>query len=156
MALLGSQGIRLSPRGFLVLVGGLNTVGMVLSFVALYVIDRPRNGAVIAIAELLPVFSGRDLLAFLGMCLLVGGLAAFLTSYLTKGFARLVQCIKYSTLCWVILGFVTGLVGLLSGGLGLGVLLVATLVGLLPTLKGIGKNHLMGCLLLPVMLYFLF
>ena len=43
-AILGSQFTKdLGDKGFLVLVGGLNTVNMVLSFVALYVLDKSRT-----------------------------------------------------------------------------------------------------------------
>ena len=50
---------------------------------------------------------------------------------------------------------VTVLVFVFSGFLGLFVLIVSTSIGLIPNLAGVGKNNAMGCLLLPVMLYFL-
>jgi putative membrane protein len=50
---------------------------------------------------------------------------------------------------------VTVLVLIFSGFLGLFVLIVSTSIGLIPNLAGVGKNNAMGCLLLPVILYFL-
>ena len=44
---------------------------------------------------------------------------------------------------------------ILSNWLGLLILIVSTAVGLIPPLKGIGRNHLMGCLIVPVILFFL-
>jgi len=43
----------------------------------------------------------------------------------------------------------------LSGKYGILILLVSTSLGIVPPLVGVGRNHLMGCLLLPVILYFI-
>ena len=47
------------------------------------------------------------------------------------------------------------LVFILTGPLGLFILVVSSFLGMVPSLMGIGKNHLMGCLLFPIILFFL-
>ncbi len=154
-AIIGSQFTRnLGDKGFLVLVGGLNTVNMVLSFVALYVLDKPRNGAIVAVSKIVESFSYNHLVLFLGCALVVTGVATFLTIFFSKFFSRMIVKVNYKMLCFSIISFVTVLVFLLCGFVGLFVLAVSTFIGLIPALKGIGRNHMMGVLILPVILYF--
>ena len=51
--------------------------------------------------------------------------------------------------------FITLLAGYFDGVIGLAILLTATAIGLVTTAFGVGKNHLMGCLIIPVILYFI-
>ena len=51
--------------------------------------------------------------------------------------------------------FVFGMCLFLNGWIGMIVLITSTCIGLIAPLKGIGRNHAMGCLILPVMMYFL-
>lgn len=154
-AIIGSSFVRkLNENGFLILVGGLSTVNMVLSFVTLYSLEKARNGAVIAISNILAI-NGKDLFVIVSVILIVGGAATFLASFFSKGFSKLITKVDYKKLCTTIIVFIFILVLALSGIWGSIILIISTLTGILPSLKGIGKNHLMGCLLLPVTLFFL-
>lgn len=155
-AILGSQLTRnLGDKGFLILVGGLNTVNMVLSFIALYILDKARNGAIVVVSKILETFNINYLILFVGCTLTVAGIATFLSLNIAKIFSKIISRINYKLVSLIIMILITILVIILSGGLGLLILFVSTCVGVIPSLKGIGKNHLMGCLLLPVILHFL-
>lgn len=154
-AILGSQLTKdLGDKGFLILVGGLNTVNMILSFVALYVLDKARNGAIVAISKILEGFNLNYLVLFLGCTLIVAGIATFLAINISKIFSKFIVKINYQILCLSIISLICVLVFVLSGFLGLFVLFVSTCVGIIPPIKGIGRNHMMGVLILPVILYF--
>lgn len=154
-AIIGSQFTRnLGDKGFLVLVGGISTVNMVLSFVALYILEKCRNGAVIAISKIIEDFSYNHLALCLGCALLSAGVATFLAVGFSKIFSKIIVKVNYTALCLGIIFFVSILVFFLCGILGLFVLAVSTFVGMIPALKGIGRNHMMGVLILPVILYF--
>jgi len=95
-AILGSQIMgRLSTYSFLILIGAIDTVNMAVSLVSLYAIDKARNGAVLAIREILTTIDLNTLILFLSVILLVGGIATFLTLYLTKFFAKLIEKLNY-------------------------------------------------------------
>ena len=128
---------------------------MMFSFVALYTIDKARNGSVVVISKLLENFNLDYLILFVGVALLTAGITAVLALKSTKIFSRVIGKVSYRKLCLAIIALIVILVAVLTGPLGLFVLIIATFVGMLPTLKGIGKNHLMGCLLIPVILFFL-
>lgn len=146
---------KIGDRGFLILVGGVNTVNFVLSFVSLFVLNKARNGAVVVVSKLLEVLTLQNFILFIGVSLFVGGIGAILALSLSKIFSKQIVKIKYGALCLSIILFVTLLVFIFSSWLGLFVLLVSTMVGLIPPLVNCGRNHLMGCLILPVILFFL-
>jgi putative membrane protein len=155
-AILGSQLTKkMESEGFLILVGGLNTVNMVMSFIALYILDKARNGAIVTISKIMESFTLSNLILFFGVALVVAGIATFLTINLTKIFSKLMSKVDYTKICIFIIAFIFVLTLVLSGKYGILILLVSTSLGIVPPLIGVGRNHLMGCLLLPVILYFI-
>lgn len=155
-AIIGSQLTKKMEReGFLILVGGLNTINIIMSFIALYILDKARNGAIITVSKIMESFSLSNLILFMGVALIVAGIATFLTINLTKIFSKIMSKVNYTKICISIIIMIFGLTIFLSGKYGLLVLLVSSSLGIVPPLIGVGRNHLMGCLLLPVILYFI-
>ena len=146
---------KLNVRGFLILVGSLNTVNMLVSLVTLYAIDKARNGSIVIMSQILKSFDSNYLILMLGCSLIAAGIATSITIKLAKKFSKYITKINYQILCLVIIIFVSSLVFILTGFMGLFVLIISSFVGMIPQLRGIGRNHLMGCLLLPVILYFI-
>jgi putative membrane protein len=142
-------------KSFLLLLGSINTMVMIISFIALYTINRTRNGAVVVISKILEFFNIQHLILFLAVSLIVAGIATILALQLAKVFSKIMTKINYQKTCLFIIILIIGLVTILTGPLGLFILIISTSTGMIPTLKGIGKNHLMGCLLLPVILFFI-
>ncbi len=141
-------------EGFLTLVGGINTANMLLSIGTVYALDKARNGAIVAVKELLGTVGFREMLLFLLVALAVGGIAALLTLGLSRIFARHIAKLPYTELVLSIIGFIAALSFIFDGIIGLLILITATALGLLASAWGVGKNHLMGCLIVPVILFF--
>jgi putative membrane protein len=141
--------------GYLLLVGGINTVNFLVSLVTMYTLQKARNGAMIVALEIVKQVSTRDLLLCLAVCLTVGGIATLLTLWIARGFSALISRVNYRMLCLGTILLVVSLVAVFSGMLGLFVLVISTSIGLIPSLTGTGKSHAMGCLLVPVILFFL-
>ncbi len=154
-AVIGQQFVQLTERGFLILVGGLSTVNMVLSLVTFYVLDKARNGAIVTVSELIDP-TKFDFFIFLCVAIIVGGIATILALYLSKGFSNLIVKVNYTKLCLFIISFIVALVVILTGWLGFLILVVSTLVGIIPQIKDVSRSHMMACLLVPVIGYFLF
>jgi putative membrane protein len=154
-AILGSQIMgRLSTYSFLILIGAIDTVNMAVSLVSLYAIDKARNGAVLAIREILTTIDLNTLILFLSVILLVGGIATFLTLYLTKFFAKLIEKLNYQYMGLSVILLIIILVFYFSSWLGLLILLVSTAIGIIPNIVNVKRSHSMGCLMLPVILFF--
>jgi putative membrane protein len=154
-AILGSQIMgRLGTYSFLILIGGIDTVNMAVSLVSLYAIDKARNGAVLAIREILTTIDLNTLILFVAAILFVGGIATFLTLYLTKFFIKLIEKVNYSMIAFFVISFITILVFYFSSWLGLLILFVSTGIGIVPNIVNVKRSHSMGCLMLPVILFF--
>jgi len=155
-AVIGSEITRnLGEKPFLVLLGAINTIVMGLSFVALYAIQKPRTGAAVIVGKLIQDMTLGNLLLFLVVMFIAGIIASFLTIAASRFFAKNIAKLNYRSLCLVVILLITILTIPLSGALGLLVLATGTAMGIVAALTGIRKMHLMGCLLVPVIFYFL-
>ncbi len=151
-----AQGItrNLGDEGFLILVGGINTVGMMISLVTLYVLEKARNGSVIAISKLMEI-NLAQFFVLVFASLIVGVLCFYLSLFIAKRFSSLITKVNYQAIIVIIILFVSSLTLFLSGWIGLFILIISTSIGLIAPLKGVQRSHAMGCLILPVILYFL-
>ncbi|MBI4147392.1 tripartite tricarboxylate transporter permease [Candidatus Woesearchaeota archaeon] len=145
----------IGDEGFLTLVGGLNTASMAISIAAAYVLQKARNGAIVAVNELIGGVGFKEMILFMGVALVAGGIASLLAIYFSKIFAKYIVRINYTKLLSGIIIFITLLTLYFDSFIGLTILLTATAIGLVTSAFGVGKNHLMGCLILPVIFYFI-
>ena len=154
-AVISNQIIRdIKDKGYLALVGAMGTMSVVFSLVTFYSLGKAKDGTIVVISKLLEV----DLLSFLVLiCTLIvaGSISVFLTLYFSRIFSKLIIKVNYKMLVVSIIIFITIMSLFLCGWKGIVILITATAIGLIAPLKGIGRNHAMGCLILPVILYFI-
>ncbi len=156
IAILGSRAFRnLGDKGYIILVGGLNTVNMALSIAMLYAADKARNGAIVAISQIINGIDMQFLLILCATCLIAAGLSTVLTMIFAKKLSGAISKLNYKTISIGIMIFIIFLVALLSGWFGMIVLFTATALGLACNELDTAKNHMMGCLLIPVIIFFL-
>ena len=147
---------EIGDKGFLVLVGGINTVNMLVSIATMYTLEKGRNGAIIAVGNIVGTISFNMMILFLLVSLIVCGTAVVLSLKISRLFAVLISKVHYASLVGGIMMFIVFLTLYFDGLMGLLILITATSLGLTASLKQIGKNHLMGCLIIPVIVYFVF
>ncbi len=146
---------KLGDKGFMILTGSISTVNFILSLVTLYLLDKARNGAVIVVKELVQAVSLHQVILFLSVALIAGSASIFLALKIAKRFSSLLGKVDYKTLVLSVIFLIILLVLILTGWLGLLVLAVSTAVGLIPAIVKTTRTQAMGCIMLPVMLYFL-
>ncbi|MBU1111685.1 MAG: tripartite tricarboxylate transporter permease [archaeon] len=155
-AILASSIIKdAKEETFLTLVGGINTANMLISIGTAYALSKSRNGAILAIRQLLDNIDFTNMILFLLIAVIVGGIASVLAVVLSKVFSKFVSKVSYVKIILSIIVFVTVLTFIFDGFIGLIILITATAIGLTASYLGVGKNHLMGSLILPVSLYFI-
>jgi len=155
-AILGSNLMgSLGTYTFLILIGSINTVNMAVSLVSLYTINKARNGAVLAIRELLTSIDLNTLILFLATTLFAGGIAVFLALFLTRIFVKIIEKVNYSMLCVSVISLITILVFYFSSWMGILILIISTAIGIVPNIVNVKRSHSMGCLMLPVILFFI-
>lgn len=145
----------------IVTLSAVNTACAFFVVIVLFVILRPRSGAVVAVAELITIQEWNNLLmpynlSFLLIAVLLAGtLSYFLTLKFGKIFAKHFSKLPYKKMVKLTISFIVVMVFLFTGLFGLLILLVATTIGVLPITWGIRRSHCMGVLLLPIIIYFM-
>ncbi len=153
-AILANTISKTDKKGFLVLVGATNILVMGLSFVSLYAISKTRTGAAVAIQQIIGSLSWNILIILLSAVLISGIISFFLVKLLTKFFSQKINKINYSFLSVGTLIFLTILVSIFSGVMGMLILISSTLVGIYCNSLPVKKTHMMGCLLIPTIIYY--
>ena len=146
---------KLGDHGFMILMGAIGTVNFILAMVTLLVLDKARNGAIIAVQKLIVTASPVLIILFLSATLITGSIGVFLTLTIGKVFSNLISKVNYKMLIIGVISFITLLVIIMTGPLGFLILITSTALGIIPAKTKITRTHAMGCLLLPVILYFI-
>jgi len=139
---------------FLTIIGGINTASVFYTLTTLYILDKARTGAMVAIQFFLTLNPNQYILLILTSITTLG-FAVTLTLLLGKLFAKKIAKVSYKKISIGILAIILFFTIKLSGCLALPVLAVATAIGLLPVKTNIRRIHAMGALILPVIFYYL-
>ena len=143
---------RTDTYSYLILVGGINTVSMILSLVTLFTIEKARNGSIIVVQQLMPNIDLNVLILFFAVALAAGGIATFLTMYVSRIFSKIMNKVNYSALSIAIIVFVSLMVFYFSGIIGLLILVTATSIGIIPNIVDVSRSSSMACLIVPIIL----
>ena len=146
---------RLGIYSYIILIGGIGTASMMMSLITLVSIEKARNGSIAVVQQLLQNISTSDFYVFIATAFIAGGIAVFLSLYFAKMFSGLITKVNYQLLCVAIILLIAILSIVLTGWIGFLILAISTSLGILPPLLKVARSHLMGCLLLPVILYFI-
>ena len=146
-----------ASKEFIVSVSGVNTCNAIFGLLALAFIGKSRNGAMVAVNELLGGISPDipSLLLFLSVVSLTALVSYFSTIFLGDRVHRGISRINYSFLAQGVIAVLSILVLAFTGPFGLLIFIIATPVGMLAPFLKIRKSHAMGVILLPVILYFI-
>ena len=149
---------------FLISVSAVNTSVALFNLMALFVILKSRSGAMKAVEGVMtndltlwePLGNvPLALSALLLSAVIAAVVSIFLALYFGRLFARYCSKLNYTRLVKGVIMFLIVMVVLFSGVLGLTILAISTCVGMIPPLIGVKRVHLMGCLIVPVILFFL-
>jgi len=153
-AILSSEFFQPSKKQFLFLLGSVNIIIMILSFPTLYILNKARTGSAAAVQDILNL-SQKELIIIFIAVLISSIVAFFLSVYISKFFSKNISKINYSKISLIVLIILSLSVIIFSGFLGFLVFIVSTILGLLAIYAEVRKGHLMGCLLIPSILYYL-
>ncbi len=143
-------------KDYIIITAAINSIVMILAVIALFTINKSRNGAIAIISEIFPKnLSWQHFALFLAVILFASGIAAIATIFTAKYFVKISKKVNYAALSISVIAIIVILVLLLSKLAGLLILFVGTSIGLIPILKKVSRNHLMACLIVPIILYYL-
>lgn len=144
-----------NEKSFLILLGAISTLVTGLNFAALYILDKPRSGTGIIIQQFLQEITLNQLALLIIVMLVAGSIAVFLSISAAKIFANNISRINYTKMNFVVLMILVAMSIIISGWLSLLILITATALGILAINSGVKRIQLMGCLIVPVIMYFL-
>jgi putative membrane protein len=153
-AVIGSKLVKSDEKSFLVLLGATNTIVMGFSFVSLYLISKTRTGSAAAIGDIIGTFSLNYLIFFMLIVLISGIISFFLTKILSVFLVEKFEKINYQKTTIAILVFLSAVVFLISGFLGFLILIVSTIAGIYCINQEVRRTNMMGCLIIPTILFY--
>jgi len=136
-----------ADRGFVVATSGANTANTIFALFALVALGTPRTGVTVAIDRAGVPFALPILLVAAGTAACFGFALVVL---LGDPYLRIVGDADYTRLSLGVLGLLALLSYAFAGGFGVGVLVVAGVLGLAPPRVGARRVHLMGVLIGPL------
>lgn len=145
---------RKDNRGFLVILGGINSISIVFMFSVLFFIGKARNGIYSAINSIF-TFSYYQYYYVILIMVIGAIIASVITILIGMFFSKNISKMNYRKINLIIILFIGILCLLLSGIIGIYILILSSIIGLIPQLTGIKKTHLMGCLIIPVIFWIL-
>jgi putative membrane protein len=145
---------RIKTTDYLILLGGVNTATMILSFFVLFAWGKTRTGAAVAISQLAD-FGLRELLLVAAACLVGIGFASIATDLLARPAVRILQALDYRKINIAVLGLITVLVFAFSSFLGLAFYAIAASVGIFSLNNGIKRSNSMAFLMIPTIMHYL-
>ena len=154
-AIIGNTISNTNSKEFLFLLGATNTLVMGFSFLSLYTISKTRTGAAVAIKEIIQTLSPQLLLLLLAVVIISGIIAFFLTIFLAKFFAQKLPKFNYTKLSLITLIFLSIIILLISKPLGFFIFIISTFTGIYCISLKVRRTQMMGCLLIPVIFWYL-
>lgn len=154
-AIIGSQlDKNQKQEQFLILLGSINTLVISISFVTLYLISKSRTGAANAISQIINL-SSKEFYIILITIFVTTLIAIPLTIKISKIFAKNINKINYAKISIIVLIVLTLITVIFSGFFGLLIFITSTFLGLTCIEFGVRRGFLMGCLLIPTIIFYL-
>jgi len=154
-AVISASIINPPKREFLAMLGAINMIGISLSFVVFYAIEKTRTGMAVNIFQIIKTLNLNNIIIIILTIIFVSIISFYLTLYLTKIAARNIAEINYFKLSSITLIFISIIVLAFSGIFGFFIFAISTATGIYGILSNVKRINLMGCLVVPVILFYL-
>lgn len=155
-AVIGNTISKTDRKGFLILLGATNTLVMGFSFISLYIISKTRTGAAVAIKNIIGTLSLELLIIILFTILITGTISFFITKKIAAFSIKKINKINYQKISIITFFVLVLIISLFSGLMGLLVFFISVFTGIYCISLDIKRTNMMGCLLIPVILLYLF
>ncbi len=155
IAIISNQFAKTDRKQFLFMLGTITMLTMCLSFLGLFLISKTRTGSAAAIKSLIgiPEWNVFFLIVFV---IIVSGFASFfILNILSKKFLLVLEKIDYSKVSIATIVAIAVVTFLVSGFIGLLVLVVSSLTGIYCISSGVKRTNMIGCLILPTIVIYL-
>jgi len=141
------------------ILSSVNTAVTVMVLGFLYMVGRPRSGAALALNMMYPIDIWNaieppaDFVRLLAITVASGLFAVPVMIEVGKGMLKMHELVPLRNLVISVSAFITILVYISTDWIGVGTLVIGTMIGLMAPRIGIRRSHGMGVILVPIMMY---
>ena len=144
------------PERFISMVSSVGTASVVFTLVTLSVTGNGRSGTMLVVRDLvggsITGFCSPSFAALLLSVAVASLLGYIITVRAGRALSRMISGSDASRMNRAVLAAICSLVAVITGLNGLALLAVATVAGMLPSISGVSRISLGGCLMVPVLL----
>jgi putative membrane protein len=144
------------PERFISMVSSVGTASVVFTLVTLSVTGNGRSGTMLVVRDLvggsITGFCSPSFAALLLSVAVASLLGYIITVRAGRALSRMISGSDASRMNRAVLAAICSLVAVMTGLNGLALLAVATVAGMLPSISGVSRISLGGCLMVPVLL----
>ncbi|GEM_PF-2423820 len=152
-SLLAIVGLRETKDEQIIFIGNFcNMISIFLSLIALVTIEKARSGVVVALENFITL-DQKSVFILILTAVITFGYGITVCLKLNQLITRWIARINYQKICAGVSLFLMGLTFLVCGWIGLVVLAGCCALGLFTHFVSVGKNNLMACIIIPVILY---
>lgn len=155
IAVIGNRFSKSNKEEFLFMLGIINVLAMSFSFLALFLISKTRTGSAVAVKELIGVPETNLFVLIVLVIIFSGIFSFFITKFLSKRFLSLLEKTNYTKVSFFVLIVMSLITFIASGLFGLLVLIVSTATGFYCISMKVSRINMMGCLLVPTIIFYL-
>jgi putative membrane protein len=145
---------KMGEIDFLGVLGAVNASNIFLTTIFLFITGKARNGALVVISQITYLNLSTTLL-IIGTVLISSGIASLISLRLSKIFCAIISKVNYFRISFATIIFLSFVIAIFSGPLGLMVLAVSSAIGFFSQSLNIKRIVLMGCLIFPVVLNYI-
>jgi putative membrane protein len=153
--ILGNIFQKMNSEIFLFNSGIVNILILGISIICLFLINKTRTGSAVAIKEIFKKINLKEVYFFIFLIVLVSFISYFLIKKISKNISLNLNKISYKKISFIFLIILGLLIIFISGIKGVLILFVSSLLGIYSNYFKIRKSQLMGCLLIPTIIYYL-
>jgi|SRR3989344_5064334 len=155
IAVVGSRFFKSTREEFLFMLGIVNVLTMAFSFLALFLISKTRTGSAAVIKDLIGVPETNIFILIVFVAIFSGLFSFFIVNFLSKKFLLILEKTNYTKISYAVLTIMAVVTFTVSGFFGLIVLAVCTATGVYCISLGVSRINMMGCLLLPTIIFYI-
>jgi putative membrane protein len=155
-AIIGNTITKNNQEDFLILLGATNTLVMGFSFLTLYAISKTRTGSSLAISKIASTITPQILSLIIFVVIISGIISFFITKELAKLISAKIHKISYTKISIATLAILVTVTIFISGIYGLIVLIISTATGIYAISSKVRRTNMMGCLIIPTIILYLF
>ena len=145
---------KLKEDQFMILLGSINTLVTLTSFLTLYLFQKSRTGVANAIAQIAQITPQNLILIFV-IAIISSTISIPIALIISKTIAKKIDKINYRKISIFVILLLIIVTGIFSGILGILVLFISTSLGIFCNETKVKKSFLMGCILIPAIIYYL-